>query len=268
MTHIVEELKIPVSATSKVIKKVNRIHPVTVIELPKTVLYKIRAYKKSTRMGLQCVGDFTTVDEIKNNSEIVDIRVLAKIDLKDVSAHPSKLEKDFELYLSGKLEDKISFCSERMGSDLVFEDFSDIGSTIDVSSITTGRGFTGVVKRMGVKLLSHKNSKQRRAIGNLGPKRPGRVRSSVPRSGQYGSLQRTEFNKRIFAKVSKPSDINPKGGFCNYGMVSGKSILVKGSIPGPKKRLCFLRQAIKPTRVNVSTEVPNVTYISQESQLR
>ena len=67
----------------------------------------------------------------------------------------------------------------------------------DILGITRGKGFQGSVKRWGVKLLTHKNSKHRRMIGTLGPKSPGYVRPTVPQAGQMGYHQRTEYNKRI-----------------------------------------------------------------------
>ena len=79
---------------------------------------------------------------------------------------------------------------------------------------------------MGSKALTHKNSKHRRMIGNLGPKRPGYVRPTVPQSGQMGYHQRTEFNKRVLKIGEEEEEVTPKGGFLNYGNVRNGYILI------------------------------------------
>ena len=56
-------------------------------------------------------------------------------------------------------------------------------------------------------------------IGNLGPFSPGYVVSTVPQAGQTGYHQRTEYNKRLLKIGDNPDEINPKGGFLNYGLM-------------------------------------------------
>jgi large subunit ribosomal protein L3 len=116
-----------------------------------------------------------------------------------------------------------------------------------------------------VKLLSHKNSKHRRGIGNLGPKRPGYVRSTVPASGQMGYHQRTEFNKKIIKVGASGEEINPKGGFINYGEVRNTYVLIYGSVPGPAKRLIRFRDATRAPK-KADTAAVDITYISTESK--
>jgi large subunit ribosomal protein L3 len=43
----------------------------------------------------------------------------------------------------------------------------------------------------------------------------------------------------------KPEDVNPSAGFNGYGFVKNDYVLVKGSIPGPAKRLVKLRLAVR-----------------------
>jgi large subunit ribosomal protein L3 len=136
---------------------------------------------------------------------------------------------------------------------------------IDIAAVTKGKGFQGAVKRWGVKLLSHKNSKHSRMIGTLGPKRPGYVRPTVPQSGQQGYHQRTEFNKRVLKIGDNGNEVTPKGGFLHYGEVSNPYVLIHGSIPGPAKRLIRLRDPIRKGGVDLK-EAPNLTYVSTESK--
>ena len=146
-----------------------------------------------------------------------------------------------------------------------FTDFVSEGALTDVIAVTKGKGFQGVTKRWGVKLLSHRNSKHRRGIGNLGPKRPGYVRSTVPGSGQMGYHQRTEFNKKIIKVGTDGSEVTPKGGFLSYGEVRNNYVLVYGSVPGPTKRLIRFRDATRMPK-KADTEALDVTYVSTESK--
>ena len=50
---------------------------------------------------------------------------------------------------------------------------------------------------MGIKLLSHKNSKRRRQGGNMGDFGTAYVRKTIRQAGQVGYHKRTELNKRI-----------------------------------------------------------------------
>jgi large subunit ribosomal protein L3 len=121
------------------------------------------------------------------------------------------------------------------------------GEYADVSGITKGKGTQGPVKRWGVQKRKGKHARQgwRRRIGNLGPWNPSRVRSTVPQQGQTGYHQRTELNKRVVDLGD--DEVTPEGGFVNYGEVSGAYVLLKGSVPGPEKRLIRLRPAVRPT---------------------
>ena len=164
----------------------------------------------------------------------------------------------------GTIDERKEFAKGLLGKDVTINDFATEGTLIDVVAVTKGKGFQGVTKRWGVKLLSHKNSKHRRGIANLGPKRPGYVRSTVPGSGQMGYHQRTEFNKQLMKIGAEGSEITPKGGFLNYGDVVNTYVLVHGSVPGPTKRLVRLRDATRaPKTVN---DVTDITYVSTSSK--
>jgi large subunit ribosomal protein L3 len=60
------------------------------------------------------------------------------------------------------------------------------------------------------------------------------------------------------------AQINPKGGFPGYGLVRNQYILIKGSVPGPIKRMVRIRHAIRPGKNFV--KVPEFLYVSQESK--
>jgi len=112
---------------------------------------------------------------------------------------------------------------------------------------------------------SHKNSKHRRMIANLGPKRPGYVRWTVPQAGQIGFHQRTEHNKRILKIGQNGADVTPKGGFLHYGVVRNDYVIIHGTVPGITKRVVRLRE---PVRFYGSPlkEAPQISYLSLESK--
>jgi large subunit ribosomal protein L3 len=87
---------------------------------------------------------------------------------------------------------------------------------------------------------------------------------TVPTSGQMGYHQRTEYNKRVLKIGSDGEEVNPRGGFLHYGIVKNDFILLKGSTPGPQKRLTILRPSIRPPSQIVSG-VPENIIISKQS---
>ena len=44
-------------------------------------------------------------------------------------------------------------------------------------------------------------------------------------------------------------NINPNSGFLNYGIIKNDYIVLKGSIPGAKKRAILLKNPIRPTKL-------------------
>ena len=92
---------------------------------------------------------------------------------------------------------KLEWAHERLGGEIGIDDVYEAGKELDVVGITKGKGWQGVIKRFGVKLLSHKNSKRRRQIGNMGDFGTGYVRKTIRQAGQMGYHKRTELNKRI-----------------------------------------------------------------------
>ncbi|HEX9815594.1 MAG TPA: 50S ribosomal protein L3, partial [Candidatus Thermoplasmatota archaeon] len=139
------------------------------------------------------------------------------------------------------------------------------GDMVDAIAVTQGYGFQGRVKRMGVKLLSHKNSKRRRNIGTQGAWHPNWVTSTIPQTGQHGYQQRTEYNKRVLKVGENGQEITPRGGFPHYGIVRNKYVLFHGSLPGPAKRLIRFRDAIRYT-TGVAIEKPQISYVSTQSK--
>ena len=258
--------------------------PVTVVEVPPMKIAAVRFYE-SDILGLRTAGEVWAADVDPlldrrvnvpkraapdfsrfDNIDVDDVRVLAYTQPKLVSGVPKKVPDLMELRIGGgSISERIEYAKTILGTEVTVTDFAPEGAIIDVIAITKGKGFQGATKRWGIKLLSHRNSKHRRGIGNLGPKRPGYVRSTVPGSGQMGYHQRTEFNKRIIKVGDEGAEVTPKGGFLNYGEVRNTYVLVHGSVPGPTKRLVRFRDATRLPK-KAETGAVDVTYVSTESK--
>jgi large subunit ribosomal protein L3 len=167
--------------------------------------------------------------------------------------------------VGGDYAAKLEWAKEHLGQELSIGDVFDEGVYVDAVGVTKGYGWQGVIKRFGGKLQSHKNSKKSRQHGNMGDFGTGYVRKTIRQGGQTGYHQRTEYNKRILSIASaEEKAITPAGGFLHYGEVNSEYVLVKGSLPGPAKRLVRFRDA---TRGSDKPSHPfEITYVSTASK--
>ncbi|MCJ2512909.1 MAG: 50S ribosomal protein L3 [Candidatus Thermoplasmatota archaeon] len=257
--------------------------PVSVVETPPIKILAVRAYKNSY-YGLQTSSEIW-VDKIdqelskritinkkkeKKNWDVLkdsdEIRVIVYTQPKLITGVPKKIADIREMRISGgSFDDQMKYAKSILGKEIKINDTIAEGDMLDIIAVTKGKGFQGHVKRWGVKLLSHKNSKHRRMIGTAGSWHPNWVQATVPQAGQMGYHQRTEYNKRVLKIGDNGEEINPTGGFPHYGLVRNSYILIHGSIPGPVKRLIGMRDAIRYKR-GVKIEKPEISYISTTSK--
>jgi len=262
MTHVIMIDDDPTSSTSGMEIAV----PVTVIETPPLHVAGIRYYTK-TPYGWRVIGeDREEKDSVEMPDGTQEIRALVHTHPEIVSGVPKKRPEFMEIAIGGSLEEKFEYISERLGKDVSIKEVFKEGQLIDVSAVTKGKGTQGPVKRWGVMTQDEKHgrSSRRRHVGTLGPWHPARVSWRVPQLGQTGYHQRTELNKRILKIGEDGEEITPKGGFVKYGVVKNAYVLVKGSVPGPRKRLIRMRDAIRPSETEIRT--PQILYISRESK--
>ena len=257
--------------------------PVTVVETPPIKIAAVRAYQR-TSYGLQTAGEIwaekldpelskripLAKKQKKKNWDFTkdaeEIRVLAYTQPKLVTGVPKKKPEISELRIGGgSTEEQIKYAKEILGKELKINDVIREGDMLDIIAVTKGKGFQGAVKRWGVKLLTHKNSKHRRMIGTAGSWHPNWVQATVPQAGQMGYHQRTEYNKRVLKVGENGEEITPADGFPHYGVVRNSYILLHGSIPGPAKRLIGMRDAVRYQR-GVKVEKLEISYISTTSK--
>jgi large subunit ribosomal protein L3 len=118
--------------------------------------------------------------------------------------------------------------------------------------VTKGKGFEGPVTRFGVKRKQHKSRKSVRAVGVIGPWHPATVMYTVARAGQHGFHKRVEYNKRVLlVENTEKTPITPPGDYLHFGPVKGEYTVLRGSVPGPVKRLIRLRYAVRPPKAKV-----------------
>jgi large subunit ribosomal protein L3 len=160
----------------------------------------------------------------------------------------------------GSVEEQVTFLMGLMGQEISVTDVFEEGKYADIIGVTKGKGFQGPVKRWGIKILQHKSRTTRRGVGSIGPWRPAHMMYTVPRAGQLGTHQRTEYNLRIVRIGGAGRDITPKGGFIRYGVVRSSYLIVLGSIPGPIRRFIRLRTALRPPS-HISDKKPELIYI-------
>ncbi len=258
--------------------------PVTIIECPPLKIAGVRFYKNAYQ-GKQVLTevwakpgkdikrklnvskkDPKSLDSVQTDN-VSDVTIIVQTQPK-FAAFGKKKPELFEMGVGGSVQDQIAFAKENFGKELSVKDVFKEGQFIDAHAVTTGKGTQGPVKRLGVKIRAAKAEKTKRGPGSLG----GWVAQMhtmyrMAFAGQMGFHNRVDYNKQILKIGDDPKEVNPKGGLVNYGEVKSTFLLVKGSIPGPKKRLIRLKTALRPIKRKEQV-APTIEHISTASQQR
>ena len=127
----------------------------------------------------------------------------------------------------------------KTGNEIGLETFKDV-KFIDVRSQTIGKGFAGVMKRYNFAGLraTHGVSVSHRSHGSTGQRQdPGKVFKGKKMAGHMGAKFRTILNLEVI-KSDLENDL----------------IYIKGSIPGSKNSLVYLRKSKKSFNRKTSAE--------------
>ena len=141
--------------------------------------------------------------------------------LKKAEVSPKKVLKEF----------KLSNAEEMNVGDEVKVDVFAEGDRVDVTGISKGKGYAGVVKRYGAGRtpMSHGGGPVHRHAGSMGPATdPSRIFKGKIGAGHMGCDQVTVLNLDVVK-------VDPELGI----------IAVRGAIPGPKGGVVFLRNSVK-----------------------
>ena len=114
--------------------------------------------------------------------------------------------------------------------DVITVDTFATGDKVDVTGITKGRGYTGVIKRWNHHHLrmTHGTGPIHRQPGSMGVIDPARIFKNKKMAGQYGNEQVTVLNLKV-VKIDAEKNL----------------IAVKGAIPGAKDGIVFIRDSVK-----------------------
>ena len=189
--------------------------PVTVIEIEPNVVTQIKTTENDGYEAVQ-LGFDSVREKVSNKAKMghtkkantTPKRFLREIRGVDISAYTLGQEVKADLFLAGEM--------------------------VDVTGISKGKGYQGVIKKNNQHRgpMSH-GSKYHRGVGSLGTMRPMRVMPGKALPGHMGAEQVTIQNLEII-KVD----------------LDDNCILVKGSIPGPKKGMVIIKSAVKTDKVN------------------
>ena len=246
--------------------------PVTIVEVPPLKVLGLRVYDDKRVLGEEWISklgkDVGRKLSLPKKPKAKDLQKLldnaTKIRLI-VSTQPAliglKKKVDiFEVQMGGNLQDAFVKAKELMGKEVNFSDVFGQGEMVDTLSVTKGKGFTGSIKRFGLRLLQHKAEKLKRKAASIGPMSPTKVSFKSPQFGQHGFHSRVEYNKEI---ISTGKGLNIEGGIPKYGVVKNDYVLIKGSVGGPKKRLIIFRKSIRGAKKVEPMSITEVVVSSQ-----
>lgn len=237
--------------------------PVTILECPSMKIFSVRFYKngrivkeilnKNLDKELKKKVKFPKKNE-KNIEDIKpeeygDIKVICYSQVKKTNI--KKTPDLIEIGLKGSIEEKIKFIKENLNKEISILDVFEKGGLADLRGLTKGKGFSGPVKRFGIKLKKKKSEKGQRRPGSLGPWHPARVTFRVPMAGQLGMFTRIVYNNKI---IDLGKSDNRFKNIKNFGDIKTDYIIVRGSIQGPAKRQLLLTAPLRETKKQLKKE--------------
>ena len=149
---------------------------------------------------------------------------------KPQKGHFDKAGVSYKRYVR---EFKFENAEEYSVKDEIKADIFAAGDKIDATAISKGKGFQGAIKRYGQHRgpMAHGSKFHRHQGSNGSATTPGRVFKGKGMPGHMGNKQITVQNLEV-VKVDTDNNL----------------ILVKGAVPGPKKRLVTIRETVKVER--------------------
>ncbi len=186
--------------------------PVTVISAGPCVVVQKKTIEKDGYEAVQL--GFSEIEDRKVN--------------KPQKGHFTKAGVAYKRYLK---EFRLDDCSALNVGDIVKADTFEAGERVDVTGMTKGRGYSGVIKRWGAHRLrmSHGTGPVHRQVGSMGANSdPSRVMKNKKMAGQYGNEKVTTLNLDI-VKVDKEKNL----------------LAIKGAVPGSRGGIVYIRNTVK-----------------------
>lgn len=177
--------------------------PVTVIEAGPCVVTQVRSKEKDGYDAIQLAFD---EKKVKNTTKAMQKH------FEKAGTTPKKLVREFTRFEAGH--------RKHLGETITVDVFME-GEFVDVSGISKGKGFQGVVKRHhfnGVGQATHGQHNRLRKPGSIGAcAYPSRVFRGLRMGGQMGNQKVKAINLQIMKIVPEKN-----------------LLVVKGSVPGAK----------------------------------
>ncbi len=150
-----------------------------------------------------------------------------KLVSKPVKGHFDKAGVSYKRYIR---EFKLENAADYKLTDEIKADIFAAGDKVDATAISKGKGFQGAIKRHGQHRgpMTHGSKFHRHAGSNGSASDPSRVFKGKKMPGQMGNKQITIQNLEV-VRVDAENNV----------------ILVKGSVPGPRKALVTLKESVK-----------------------
>ena len=199
--------------------------PVTVVEATPNVVLQKKTVATDGYDAVQ-VGFEDLREKLANNP--------LKGHVKKAETAPKRFIKEF------RYDEMMSY---EVGQEIKVDSFV-AGEVVDVTGTSKGKGYQGVIKRHNQHIgpKGH-GSGAHRIVGSMGPIAPNRIAPGKKLPGQMGNVTRTVQNLEIVAVD-----------------VENNVLLIKGSIPGPKKGLVIVKSAVKANgKVNPAEELIEYT---------
>ncbi len=199
---------------TQVFSKDGKLIPVTVVEVEPNVVTQIKTVETDGYEAIQLAFD-TKREKLSNKAE--------KGHLAKANTAPKRFLKEIRGVDISKYE---------LGQKLSVEVFEE-GEMVDVTGISKGKGFQGVIKRYNQSRgpMGH-GSQYHRGVGSLGTMRPMRVFKGKKLPGHMGHVTITMQNLEVVAVMPEEN-----------------VILIKGNVPGAKKSLVIIKSAVKKPNV-------------------
>ena len=121
-------------------------------------------------------------------------------------------------------------CADYNLADEIKADIFTAGDKVDATAISKGKGFQGAIKRLGQHRgpMAHGSKFHRHQGSNGACSSPSKVFKGKGMPGHMGSVRVTVQNLEV-VRVDAENNL----------------LLVKGAVPGPKKALVTIREAVK-----------------------
>ncbi|KAK9380999.1 60S ribosomal protein uL3 [Kockiozyma suomiensis] len=217
------------------------------------------------------------LERIKKYATVV--RVLAHTQIRKTPLSQKKAHLLEVQVNGGSISDKVEWAKEHFEKEIEVASVFEQDEVIDAIAVTKGHGFEGVTARWGTKKLPRKTHRGLRKVACIGAWHPAHVQWTVARAGQDGYHHRTSVNHKIY-RVGKADDkgngstefdrtdktITPMGGFVRYGEIKNDFLIIKGSIPGVKKRVITLRKSLRVHTSRKALEKVQLKWIDTASK--